>query len=146
MVHIKFKLREEFRKISDSFKLRDKEIRKIKDEIKGLSLGLVSRKEIELMIENAILKAKSGPKSGPNSEPIKKKNNYERVMVGKIKKNHSQAVKTAILRLIEEDMRTIDIYNLIVLEKKLCGKTQFYHYLSLVRTELRTGLRTNIPN
>jgi len=65
-------------------------------------------------------------------------------MVKKAIKTRPEALKQAIRGLIERDMRTIDIFKIIVEEKRLISKTQFYHYLSLVRNELRTGLRTEL--
>lgn len=136
----KKEIKKEFKKVFDSFKKRD-------DEISELKAGLVSKKEIDLMIREAILKVQSGQNSGLYSEPkaeLKKGKHYERTLLKKVIKTRPQVIKTAIRGLIEKDMNTTNIFNVVVEEKKLCGKTQFYHYLSLVRNELRTGLRTEL--
>jgi len=114
------------------------------EELKG---EVVSKKEIDLIIREAILQIQTGqdsaPSSAPKSEPNKVKH-FEQVMVRNAVKHRPEVIRTAIRGLIERDMRTTDIFNVVVSEKKLCGKTQFYHYLSLVRNELRTELRPKV--
>lgn len=118
-------------------------IEKNQDKIKEF----ISKKEIDLMIENAILKVQVGLNHEPKSEPISissKKKNFNEVMIKKAIKTRPDVIKQTIQALIERDMNTTNIFRIIVSEKRLCGKTQFYHYLSLVRTELRSGLRTEL--
>ena len=113
-------------------------------------LKFVSKSEIKLMIENAILKSKAvqfAPNSGQKSEPkaeLIKESNFERVMVKKAKKTRPDMLKTAIRGLTAKGLRTTDMFNIIVLEKKMCGKTQFYHYLSLIKSEVRPELRPEL--
>jgi hypothetical protein len=136
----KKEVKKEFDKIKGSFKDRDKEISSLKEKVEDLKKEIVCRKEIELMIKEYLVQ--SEPYSELKSEP--NQSNYERVMVKKAIKTRPEALKQAIRGLIERDMRTIDIFKIIVEEKRLISKTQFYHYLSLVRNELRTGLRTEL--
>jgi len=98
------------------------------------------------MIREALLKVReqmSEPKSEQRTE-LNKQKHFESIMIQKAVKNRPEVIKQAIRGLIERDMRTTDIYNIIVEEKKLVGKTQFYHYLSLVRNELRTPVRAEL--
>lgn len=143
----KKRFKKELKKIAGSFALRDKEIFKQSEDIKELKAEIVSKKEIDLMIREHLLKVQTGQYTGlhsePKSEPIKEKH-YEKVMIRKAIKTRPEVIKIAIRGLIERDMRTTDIFRIIVEEKKLSGKTQFYHYLSLVRNELRTGLRPEL--
>jgi hypothetical protein len=138
----KKEIKKELKKISDSFKERDKVLKEIRDNI-------ISKKEIELMIKEAVLdlKVQFGALSEPKSEPNQRKEikQFERVIYQKAKKMRPEAIKQAIRGLLEKDLTTTDIYKEIVENKRLCGKTQFYHYLSLVRNEVRSLVRTE-PN
>ena len=69
---------------------------------------------------------------------------FEEDVLKGVKKTKPELIKNKILQLIEEDARTTDIERIIVKEKRLCGKTQFYHYLALLRTELRTVVRSKL--
>ena len=126
--------------IKDSFKHQD-------DKIEVTRKEFVSKKEVELMIREAILNLRSELDSGLKSGPSKpNQTHYAKVMLRKAQKTRPEALKTAIRGYISEGMRTIDIYKLIVEEKRLISKTQFYHYLSLVRNEHRTEVRTEPRN
>jgi len=142
-----FRLKEEFKKVKQSFNKSHKDISNNSKEIKDLKDNIVSKKEIDLMIREALLKVQSEqysePKSELSTEPIKEKH-FNKVMLRKAVKNRPELIKQAIRGLIERDMNTTSIFNVVVLEKKLCGKTQFYHYLSLVKNELRTELRPEL--
>ncbi len=123
---------------------------KLRKDLKDLSKDIVSRHEIKLMIENEILKSNVQARQHSEAKnelipiPETREEELERAMLVKAKKSRPEVIKQAIHRLIDGDMRTTDIYNVIVLEKKMCGKTQFYNYLKLVRTELRVGLRPKV--
>jgi len=135
----KKEVKKEFKKISDSFKVRDKFLKEIKDNI-------ISKKEIGLMIKEAVLdlKVQFSMKSEPKSEPNQKKaiKQFERVIYQRAKKMRPEAIKQTIKGLLQTELKTTDIYKEIVENKRLCGKTQFYHYLSLVRNEVRALVRT----
>jgi len=133
----------ELKKIADSFKKRDVEILKSNEDIKELKNELVSKKEIDLMIREAVLKVQSAQYSEPKSELIKEKH-FDKVMLKKAVKNRPELIKQGIRGLLERGYTTTQIFNVIVKEKKLCGKTQFYHYLSLVKNEVRPELRPEL--
>ena len=136
----KKEVKKEFKKISDSFKERDTKILKLEENIDNLKKEIVCRKEIELMIREYLVQ--SGTNTKLKSEP--NQTNYERVMVKKAIKTRPEALKQAIRGCLDKDMRTTDIFKLIVEEKQIISKTQFYHYLSLVKNELRTPVRTEL--
>ncbi len=145
-----FQLRKEFKKISDSFNKFKSAITELTSQslnnrilIEKNKEDIVSKKEIDLMIREALLKVQSVPNYELKSEPNKEKH-FEGIMIKKAIKNRPEFIKQAIRGLIERDLRTTDIFNIVVNEKKIVGKTQFYHYLSIVRTELRSGLRPEL--
>lgn len=149
LIPTKKEVRKEFDKIALAFKERDDKIKELEKKIDS-----ISRTELELMIKEIILSINSGPKSGLESGPDQielktepnrtrpNQTNYTREMVRNAIKTRPEALKQAIRELLDRDMRTTDIFNLIVKEKQLISKTQFYYYLSLVRAELKTELRT----
>ena len=130
-------------KVKTSFTERDNKIIKLDGDINRLN-DIIAKLEIHILLSANKSEPKSELNSGIKSEP--NFNNFERVMVRKAIKSRPQALKNAILELINEDMTTSQIFNKIVVEKRLISKTQFYHYLSLVRNELRTKLRTEVRN
>ena len=147
LIPTKKEVKKEFDKISKGFKERDNKIEKLQQKLNEIEQKIILKKEIELMIKEYALSVKSEPNYKPNSELSRTKpnqTNYERVMIRKAIKSRPEALKQAIRGHLERGLRTTDIYNLIVLEKKLISKTQFYHYLGLVRTELRTKDRTEL--
>ncbi len=145
-----FNLKNEFKKIKDSFNKSHKDISNNSKEIKDLKAeNIIIRQELRAnyeMMKEELMKLSepnSEPKSELTTEPIKEKH-FDKVMLRKAVKNRPELIKQAIRDLMERDMTTTSIFNVVVLEKKLVGKTQFYHYLSLVRNELRTELRPEL--
>ena len=139
----KKKFKRELEKITTCFKKRDLSIEDNSKEIKEIKKDLISKKEEDLMIRETILKVQYEPNYEVKSEPDKQKN-FERVILKKANKTRPEVIKQAIRGLIARDMRTTDIFNIIVEEKKLVGKTQFYHYLTLVRGEVRSEIRPEL--
>ena len=137
----KKEVNKEFHKIRNAFKQRDKRIEALKQEIKLLQ-SLISKERIEAMIKEIISSIQYEP--NPIISPALNQTNYERVMVQKAMKTRPELIKQAIRGLIDKGMRTTDIYRAIVEEKRLISKTQFYHYLGLVRNEQRTKLHTEL--
>ncbi len=132
----------------DISKLTDENI-KNKEKFKKLNKLIISIDKVDLMIREAFdrekLLVQSGPNSGPitepNHKPIKKKG-FDKVVLLKAQKTRPEFLKQSIMGLLDKGMKTIDIFNIVVTEKNLCGKTQFYHYLSLVKSKLQTEVRS----
>lgn len=104
---------------------------------------IISKAEIEDLIKVSLqsetyfgLRHESTPKAEPFIQQI----------VKRAIKTRPDFIKTAISTLLNESRTTTQIYNKVVLEKQLCGKTQFYHYLSIVRAELRSQIRAEVRN
>ena len=122
-------------------------------ELKELREKNISKKEIELMIREIVLLSHSGQNSGQQFEQnsgVKSEQNqpnrthYSKVMSQRAIKTRPEVIKQAIRGCLDKDMRTSEIFNLVVEEKKIISKTQFYHYLELVRNELRSNVRTEL--
>ena len=142
-------IKKELEKIRDSFKKRDELIGSQDKAIKEIKKEIISKKEVELMIKEAVLdlKVQFGSMSEPKSEPKQKKaiKQFERVIYQRARNLRPEAIKQAIRGLLAKGLTTTDIYRELVVNKNLCGKTQFYHYLSLVRSESPELVRTE-PN
>ncbi len=121
--------KKEFKKIADSFK-------KISDEIKGSRQEVLSKKEVDLMIREAVLKVHEIAPRTPQSKIRKKAN----IILNKAEIMHE------IGSMLQKDLSTTEIHDIIVNQKNLCKKTCFYNYLKKVRElSLRTP-RTKITN
>jgi prefoldin subunit 5 len=133
LVPTKKELKKELEKISEGFKLRDERINELEKKI-------ISIEQIELLFRKLIIPVKSGVHSELNFEPNSE--HYERAVVRNAIKTRPNLLQQTIKELIEKGFTTMQMFRFIVQEKKLISKTQFYHYLSLVRSELKSG----VPN
>ena len=120
-------------------------VEKLNDNVKGF----VNRDEIKLLIENAVLKSQTerNPEqyAEPKSEQLPEPSHFEKVMIRKANITRPKMIKQVIRGLLEKGMRTTEIFDFVVEEKKMVGKTQFYHYLTLIRAELnQTKPRTKL--
>ncbi len=138
-----FNLKKEFKKIFNSFEdfknqLSNQkiEIEKNKQNISELKIEIVSRREVDLIIREHLLKVQSIPPFEHNSNATPDKTNFEQVILRKAKKTRPTALKQRIKGYLEDNMRTTDIYNILVEDNKVIGKSQFFHYLSIVKAEL----------
>ena len=144
-----FNLKKEFKKISNSFEDFKNQLSNQKKEIENNKQNIseiVSKKEIDLMIREHLLKVQSIPTFEHNSNATPDKTNFERVILRKAKKTRPEVLKQRIKGYLEDNMRTGEIYKILVEEQHLIGKTQFYHYLNLVRAELQFKPLTEISN
>ena len=137
-----FNLKKEFKKISNSFNKFRKEI----SELTTLSQSnqesikeLISKKEVDLMIREAILRVQSTPFREPirttPRTPMRKKADK---ILNKVE------IMREIASLLQKGLSTEDIHNNIVNVKMLCKKTCFYKYLKEVR-EQSAELREQQP-
>ena len=139
-VPTKREVKAEFEKIRASFKVRDSKIAKLQEDISKLQDDVNRLTDICSKLQTSILLTE-GKKSEPNRTELNL-NPYEKEIVMRVMKSRPEAIKNAIRGLIENDLTTTQIFHKVVEDKHLISKTQFYHYLKLVRTELRTELRT----
>ena len=129
----KKQLAKEKKRIRDSFKKRDKkkklqtkEIEVLKDMIKELGSKVISKQEVELLIEEKLLKVHGvrEPSTRTSRTPMRKK--VEKMLT---KAEIIQEIKN----LIDKDYSTTEARYRIVSVLKLCKRTCFYKYLKLVR-------------
>ena len=139
-----FNLKKEFKKISNSFNKFKKDISELTTLTKNNQSQikeLISKKEVDLMIREAILKVQSTPFREPISHtprtPMRKKADK---ILNKVE------IMREIASLLQKGLSTEDIHNIIVNEKMLIKKTCFYKYLKIVREQSARTPRTDITN
>ncbi len=142
-----FNLKEEFRKIKESFKKRDKEITtnyqsidKLKEDLNNNSLKIA---RIEGVISILLNKSQSQVSRSPKQS----QNKIETQVIKRLRKNKKEIVIAEIEKL-SDSMSVMSMYNVIVLERGLCSKASFYRYISSLNSlkvkETETELRQEI--
>ena len=122
-------VKKEFSKIAQSFLKRDLKIQELRED-------LVPRKEIELMIENAALKAKPQLREHARTTPRTNKRKKADRLLDKAE------ICSEIGSLLQKGLSTTEIQHDIVEKRALCKKTCFYKYLRLVREATPRTTRT----
>ena len=135
----KKELKKERDKIKRSFKKRDLRFKELKNII-------VSKKEIELMIKEEILKLRElrvlRVLTTPNPKTIEAIKETKTIIRKKAEKLLDIAeIRHEIGLLVKKDYSTSYIHNQIVEVKQLCKKSCFFKYLKEVR-----GLRKPTPH
>ena len=101
---------------------------KVKKDIEQIDKQIVSKKEIELMIRESLLEVR--PRTSPRTSP----RTYIRKRADKLL--DQVEVCSEIRSLLQRGLSTVEMYNIIVLEKTLVKKTCFYKYLKVARERL----------
>ncbi len=120
--------KKEFEKIKESFTRRDE---KIKD--------LVSKKEVELMIKEAILNLKETNLKVCEVSPQTPRTTLRKRADKFLDKAE---ICQEIASMLQKGLSTTEAYNQIVVLNKSCKKTCFYKYLKKVREQLAQTPRT----
>jgi len=119
-------IKKELEKIAEAFRKRDEDLKEVKKEI-------VSKKEIELMIKEAVLEIKA------DMFKVREKGSRtpRTVMRKKAEKILDKAeILSEMANLSKKGHSTTEMFNLIVNEKQLCKKTCFYKYMKKVREQI----------
>ena len=117
-------------------KQAEKEFCKIAQGFKDIKQDITSRSEIELMIENKILKLRE-VSSQTLQTPIRKKVN--RLL------NKAEIMQEIALNE-EKGLSTMEMYDIVVSEKKMCKKSCFFKHLKIVRNKNLQTTQTKITN
>lgn len=135
----KKELKKELKKIQAIFKEKDKEIEKLKEKLESNSLKIATLEGSYL-----ILSSKSQSQSQSSLKPVS--SNYETKMIKRIRKSKKALIMAKIIELLKSHS-VIEIFEIIVKEKKLCSKASFYRYISslksqkLIETETKVRLK-----
>ena len=135
----KKEVKKEFKKISDSFKVRDNKINELKKEIQNNSLKIAT-------LEGSYLVLSSSLKSQSQAVSKQSQGKFETKLIQRIKQNKKSLVMAEIVKLMGS-MSVIEMFEKIVLERGLCSKASFYRYISslksqkLIETETKVRLK-----
>jgi len=135
----KKEVKKEFKKISDSFKVRDNKINELKKEIQNNSLKIAT-------LEGSYLVLSQKSQVSVSKSPNKSQGNFETKLIKRIRNNKKSLVMAEIVKLMGS-MSVIEMFEKIVLERGLCSKASFYRYIlslksqKLIETETKVRLK-----
>lgn len=139
----KKEVNKEFKKIKESFKERDLTIEKLRENIKTNSLKIATLEGSYLILSN---KYQSQSQASLKQVSSKSLGTIETKLIQKIRKNKKSLVLAEIMKLMPT-YSVIEIFNRIVLERKLCSKASFYRYVDSLKSqkfiETETKIETN---
>lgn len=142
----KNKVKNESKKISNSFKKRDTRISRVEEEIKDIKKSLSqinSNSERLARIEGAV-SVLINNKSKSQSQPSIKQshNNIETKIINRVKRN-KKALVMAEIKKLEDSHTIIEIFEIIVREKGLCSKASFYRYVAGLKSQKLVSIERN---
>ena len=128
------------KEVKKAFRVRDEEIKKLKEKVEDNSLKIAT-------LEGAysVLSEKSKSQSQAVSGNIKQsQETFETKLIRRIKNNKKSLVMAEIIKLMPSHS-VIEMFDIVVLEKRLCSKASFYRYIdSLKSQKLETKQRLNL--
>jgi len=125
--------KEEFNKISDSFK-------DVTKDLKQVSSDVVSNKEKIARLEGAISVLLSKSQSQISTSVKKSQSNIETKIINRVRRSKKVLVMAEINKL-SPSMSVIEMYDVIVLERGLCSKASFYRYIQSLKSQDLLRLR-----
>lgn len=136
-------INKELKKIKEYFRKRNvetaREIQQTQQDIKDLKEIVISKKEADLMIREAVLKLRGDLRGRPQTA-IQTPRTAKRKKADKIlNKAEIMAEIGAVLKL---GLSTEEMYQEVVNIKQLCRKTCFYKYLKVIREQTPQTTRT----
>ena len=123
-------IKKELKKIADSFKKRDDDIKELKDIV-------VSKDMIKLMIENEILKINKVREPIRHTPRTSMRKKADKIL-------NKAEIMHEIGSLLKKGLSTTEIHHIIVNKKAYCKKTCFYKYIKIFR-EKEHELREPTP-
>ena len=135
----KKEVKKEFKKISNSFKVRDNKINELKKEIQNNSLKIAT-------LEGSYLVLSQKSQVSVSKILNKSQGNFETKLIKRIRNNKKSLVMAEIVKLMGS-MSVIEMFEKIVLERGLCSKASFYRYIlslksqKLIETETKVRLK-----
>lgn len=138
-VPTKIELKKELKKIKNRFLTSKESINDLKNQVNSNKEKIAKLEgALSVILNQSKHKEISSPSPVPASpsqfQPVPTsssqfQNNFESKIINKIKRNKKLIVMAEINRL-KDSHSLMDMYHVIVLEKKLCAKTSFYRYIS----------------
>ena len=132
----KKEVKKEFKKISDSFKVRDNKINELKKEIQNNSLKIAT-------LEGSYLVLSQKSQVSVSKILNKSQGNFETKLIKRIRNNKKSLVMAEIVKLMGS-MSVIEMFEKIVLERGLCSKASFYRYISSLKSQKLIETETKV--
>ena len=142
IIPTKKQIKKELKKISNSFRLRDKEISQQSLKIDENKIKIA---RLEGVV-SVLLSQSKGEKSQSQGSLKKSQSNFETKVIQRIRKS-KKALVMAEIRKLEPSSSVIEIFEKIVREREMCSKASFYRYISslksqnLIETETKVRLK-----
>ena len=133
-----FNLRKEFKKLNEENIIIKRDLRVNENLINNLLLrdDPISEREVRVLIKERMLNVREPIKIIPRTK-IRKK--ADKIL-------NKAEIMSEIASMLQKGLSTVEMYNIVVLEKSLIKKTCFYKYLKEVREQLARTPRTEIAN
>lgn len=122
LVPTKKDLNRELEKIKEAFQERDIKIEKLKEQVESHSLKLATIEGAYSLISKDVNTSKILPDS------------FESKLLKKIRHNKKSFIMSEIMKLLSTH-DTQSIFEVIVLEKKLCSKASFYRHIKSLKEQ-----------
>ena len=116
-----------------------KEIEKLREKIENNSLKIATLEGAYSNLSNKSLSLKSQSQGSLRQS----QETFETKLIRRIKNNKKSLVMAEILKLMPS-YSVIEIYQNIVLDKKLCSKASFYRYIDSLKSQKLTETETKI--
>lgn len=142
IIPTKKQIKKELKKISNSFRLRDKEISQQSSKIDENKIKIA---RLEGVVSVLLIQSK-GEKSQSQGSLRKSQSNFETKVIQRIRKS-KKALVIAEIRKLNPSSSVIEIFDKIVREREMCSKASFYRYISslksqnLIETETKLRLK-----
>ena len=151
--------RKESKKISQSFLTQKELIDKATNSITELtSQSLNNRIKIENQGEKiarlegvlSVIMQGNIPKSQSHSQAVpinlnKTQGNFETKLMNRVRRSKKSLIMAEISKLTASNS-TIEMYEIIVLEKGLCSKASFYRYVASLKSQIPMETKTELRN
>jgi len=130
----KKELSKELDKISKAFKERDEKIEKLNENIQNNSLKIATLEGVLLNKAQAQVSVSSQSQGSLKAVSGKSQPYFESKLIQRIRNNKKSLVMAEIMKLLPSHT-TIETFDIIVLERKLCSKASFYRYLDSLKSQ-----------
>jgi len=139
----KKEVKREFKKIDLAFKERDEKIEKLREKLENNSLKIATLEGAFSLISNKT--HQNNPQSQSQSQGSLKQSHetFETKLIKRIKNNKKSLIMAEILKLMPS-YSVIEIYQKIVLDKRLCSKASFYRYIDSLKSQKLTETETKV--
>ena len=130
----KKQVKKEFKKISNSFRNRDKKISNVQETTEKIKDDLDSNSQKIARLEGVVSVLLSQKSQVVSGSIRRSQGNIENKIINKVRRSKKALIMAEISKLAPS-LSVIEIFGVIVKEKGLCSKASFYRYVSSIRSQ-----------